>query len=179
MDTHKTESFFIPNLIVDNITCVTAQLLNENKIKGLILDVDNTLTRHGSQNIDTAVLDWLSSMKQIGIPMAIVSNNTQKRIEPFASRLGISFTAMGMKPLPRGLLSACKKLGRRPVEVAVIGDQIFTDILGGNMCKMFTILVKPISTEDGCGFRIKRKLEKRYINRYDSNEHIKKDKSSS
>ncbi len=157
---------FIPNLILKDVTFIDKALLEQYHIKALVLDVDNTLTTHGSQEIKQGILDWLEKMKNENIPLMIVSNNTHDRIKPFAERLGIDFVAMGCKPMTRGFTIAQKRFGFPKHQIAVIGDQIYTDILGGNLKGCFTILVTPFELEEKLLFKIKRFLEKRHINRY-------------
>lgn len=159
-------ALFLPNLILKDVTEVNPSLMEKYKIKALILDVDNTLTTHGSQHIQSEVLDWLSQMKKLGIPMMIVSNNTKERIHPFASRLGLDYVAMGCKPLTYGFSRAQKRFGFASNQIAVIGDQIYTDIVGGNLKGCFTILVSPFQLENNAFFKIKRKLEQGHIKCY-------------
>ncbi|WMJ23673.1 YqeG family HAD IIIA-type phosphatase [Paludicola sp. MB14-C6] len=159
-------SVFIPNLILPDVTSIDIPLLNQYNIKGIILDVDNTLTTHGSQEIKAHISDWLDVMKGNNIKLIIVSNNTFERIEPFANNLKLDFVAMGCKPLTSGFTKAQKKLGLPRNEIAVVGDQIYTDIVGGNLKRFFTILVTPFELEDGKFFKLKRMLESRHIKRY-------------
>lgn len=168
MKTKNGTSLFMPNLILPDVTQITAELLKKNGIRGIALDVDNTLTAHGSQELKAHIKTWLDEMKKNKLPMIIVSNNTKKRITPFAKMLGLPFISMSMKPLVRGFIAAQKKLGFKPSELAIVGDQIFTDVLGGNRAKMFSILVTPISADKGFSFKIRRRLEKPYIKRYQS-----------
>lgn len=159
-------SVFTPDLYLDNITQVDISLLKRHNIKGVILDVDNTLTLHNSQAVEQMVLDWLKEMKDQGIGLTIVSNNYEARVRPFAEKLGLDFVPFGCKPLTRGISIACKRLGLPKEQVAMIGDQIYTDIMGGNLKGVFTILVKPFQLEDSLLFRIKRRLEKIHIRKY-------------
>ncbi|MEG1996161.1 MAG: YqeG family HAD IIIA-type phosphatase [Oscillospiraceae bacterium] len=163
-------SLFIPDLILKDITKITLQILNENNIKGIILDVDNTLTIHGSQDVEQNVLDWLEFAKQNNIKLMIVSNNTFARVSPFAKKLGIDFVAMGFKPLTFGISRVMKRFDLPAKNIAVVGDQIYTDIAAGNIKKMFTILVSPFEKENGFFFKIKRKLEKRHVKKYYENQ---------
>ncbi len=159
-------SVFTPNLILKDVTCIDIELLKKYNIKALILDVDNTLTTHGSQNIEKKISDWLSFIKSQEIKLMIVSNNTHDRIKPFADRLRLDFVAMGCKPLTYGFTRAQKLFNLKSKEIAVVGDQIYTDIIGGNLKGFFTILVTPFKLEDTTLFKVKRKLEKTHINRY-------------
>ncbi len=159
-------SVFLPDMYIKRVTDVTVKMLKDHGVKGIILDVDNTLTHHGSQNVDDAVILWLKLMKENGFELIIVSNNTNARIKPFAARLGLEYVAMGCKPLPHGYNVAKKKFKLISNEIVIIGDQIYTDILGGNLAGMKTILVKPFKYEKETFMRLKRKLEKRHIKRF-------------
>ena len=76
------------------------------------------------------------------------------------------YISFGMKPLKRGLNKAKKILGLKNEEIAVVGDQIFTDVIGANRNKMFSILVKPLETKDILITRIKRPFEEAIIKKY-------------
>ena len=150
---------FIPDLYLEHINKVTPELLKERGIKGLILDVDNTLTHHDSQEISTEVSEWIELMRQNGIKLMIASNNHEPRITPFAKKVGIKAVPNSAKPLPIGYLKAKKYFGLSVKEIAVIGDQVYTDILGANLCGMYAIMVRYFEAEHTWFFRLKRKLE--------------------
>ena len=156
-------SVFTPNLYLHRITDVTPELLRLNRIRGLILDVDNTLTHHGSQEVTQKVLDWLQTMREHGIQMMIASNNSERRIRPFAQKLGLDYLSMSCKPMTFAFTRACRKFGLETRETALIGDQIYTDILGGNLKGLFTILVEPFEMEDGFLLRCKRRMEQKHL----------------
>ncbi len=159
-------SLFIPDLMLNNLTELGFSDLKKRGIKGIVLDVDNTLTLHGSQEVLPIVLDWLASMKSQGMKLMLVSNNTRERVTPFAQRLGLDFVAMGCKPLPYGLKRAQRQMGLSADQIALVGDQIYTDILGGNAAGFWTILVEPFELESGAFFRLKRSLEQLHIRKY-------------
>lgn len=159
-------SFFTPDLCIDKVTEIDLALLKRQQIKGLILDVDNTLTVHGSQDVGQPILDWLKQMADHGIRLTIVSNNFEKRVRPFADRLGLHFVSFSCKPMTWGFTRACRTLGLPKQEIAVVGDQIYTDIMGGNLKGMYTILVNPFQMEKKLLFRLKRWLEKIHIKKY-------------
>ena len=142
-------SVFQPNLILKDVTRIDLALLRANGIRGLILDVDNTLTLHDSQILRGDVREWIESMRAAGVPMIIVSNNSYDRVKPFADALSLDFVSMGMKPLTFGFTKAQKKMNLPVQDIAVVGDQIYTDIVGGNLKGMFTILVQPMLLENG------------------------------
>lgn len=159
----KKMKIFQPDLIVKNVTMITTELLRKHHIKALVLDVDNTLTTHGNPKPGEGVLQWLETMRQADIPMMIVSNNSHGRVKPFAELLQLEFVSRGWKPLTVGMTKACKRFGLSPSEVAIVGDQLFTDILGGKLKGMKCILTEPICLESGPFFKLKRKLESKLM----------------
>ena len=155
-----------PDIYLEHINRVTPELLKRYGIKGLILDVDNTLTHHNSQEISAEVLAWIDLMRQNGIKLMIASNNNAPRIEPFSKKIGIDAIPNSAKPLPIGYQKAKKCFGFAANEIAVIGDQVYTDILGANACGMLSIMVRYFEAEESSFFRLKRKLEKPVLAHY-------------
>lgn len=150
---------FKPRFWVKNVLSIDESFLNEHGIDALILDLDNTLSMHGDPAAEQGIPEWLDKMRGLGVKMAVVSNNTEKRVAPLAAKLGLDYTANGAKPLTFGLNRALKKLGTSRERTAVVGDQIFTDVMGGNFAKMPTILVEPFHLEKGILFKLKRAAE--------------------
>ena len=150
---------FKPKFWLKNVLSIDEKFLAENGIKGLVLDLDNTLSMHGSPAAENGVMEWLDEMRALGIKMMVVSNNTEQRVKPLVGELGLDFISFGCKPLTRGISKAIKKMQLGKKEVALVGDQIFTDIMGGNLKGIKTILVEPFHLEDKPSFRLKRKLE--------------------
>ncbi len=103
-------SVFTPDLMLRDVTRIDKSLLDANGLRGLILDVDNTLADHGSQLVRPRVEQWICRMKEGGIKLVIVSNNTRKRVEPFAKRLSLDYISMGCKPLTVGLSRAQQRM---------------------------------------------------------------------
>ena len=132
----------------------------------LLLDVDNTLTGDNSQEIKPEVLDWLERQRQAGLQLFVISNNREARVAPFAGRLGLGYIADAAKPKKKVALAKMKEFGVSPQQTALIGDQLFTDILCGNLCGCMTVLVEPYAEEDYGLYRIKRPLEKPLLARY-------------
>ncbi|MDR1001723.1 MAG: YqeG family HAD IIIA-type phosphatase [Oscillospiraceae bacterium] len=155
----KRRGIFYPNSRIDKMIHLTPADLKAIGCKGLLLDVDNTMTTHGNPVPADGVAEWLSYMSDCGFKLIIVSNNTAARVEPFAKELGLSYISMAAKPLATGFNRACKKLALKPSETVVVGDQIFTDIIGGNLLGVYTILTTPYKLEDGWFMRLKRVLE--------------------
>ena len=146
-----------PTVSVHKITDIKAEQLHAMGIKALILDADDTPSGHGEQVLFPGVETWLASMKASGCAMLIASNNFKERVEPFAKKLGLPFISLSLKPLPVGLLRAVHRLGTKRSETAMVGDQLFTDILGANLIGLRSFLVTPESMEARFGFR--RRLE--------------------
>ncbi len=138
-------------------------LLRQYGIRGLMLDLDNTLTTHDNPAPAEGVLSWIGLMRQAGIAMMIVSNNRPHRVQPFAAALGLPVVAEGAKPLPRGFRLAQKRMQLPFSQLAVVGDQIFTDILGANLCGVKSIYVRPIQYENKGFLRVKRWLERPFL----------------
>ena len=150
---------FKPKWWMKNVLSIDEDFIKKNHLRGLILDLDNTLSMHGSPAAEEGVMEWLEEMRRLGIKMRVLSNNTKKRVEPLAKKLGLEYTAFACKPLTVGISRALKKMRLPKSSVALVGDQIFTDIIGGNLKRMPTILVEPFHMEDKPSFKLKRKLE--------------------
>lgn len=157
---------FKPDVKLRGITDITVELLKNHDIKALLLDVDNTMSTHHGTILTEGLMEWIDKMQQSGIKLMVLSNSKRFRIQPFAARIGLPFISLGCKPLPTGYLRGVKALGEKRNNVAIVGDQIFTDILGGNAVGVKTILLTPIKPEDGWSFKIRRKLEKKLYKKY-------------
>lgn len=150
---------FKPNIKLERVTDITLELLKKYKITSLILDVDNTLSTHHGQVLTDGLEAWLKTMNENRIKMTVLSNSTSKRLEPFAKKIGLKYISLGLKPLPFGYLRALRRLNSKRYETAIVGDQLFTDVLGGNLVGLKTILLTPIKPETSLRFRMKRKVE--------------------
>lgn len=135
-------------------------MLKENNIHGLIFDLDNTIIPWDSPIVNPEIEEWLKSLINHGFKICLVSNNMELRVRTVASRFNIPFVSRAYKPAKSGFRQAADIMSLSHSEVAVIGDQLFTDILGGNRLGMFTIWVKPLSTREFLGTKITRQLEK-------------------
>ncbi len=149
-----------PKIKLNKITDITVPMLKKYGIKALILDVDNTLSTHHGEVLTEGLPEWLDAMRNEGIGLAILSNSKQQRVEPFADKIGLPFVSLGLKPLPFKFPAALRLLGSKRKETAIVGDQIFTDTLGGNLYGVKTILLNPIKLESSNAFKFKRKIER-------------------
>lgn len=160
------KSKFLPDFMFDGVWNITPDFLKQQDIKGLIVDLDNTLAKADYPDPWPGVHEWLQLMDEIGIKIMILSNNTKKRILTFSTKYNYDFISFAAKPLTINFYKAVKGLGLPKAQIAMVGDQIFTDVLGGNRANLKTILVKPFEpkSEGGFFFRVKRKKEQKYIN---------------
>jgi len=119
-----------PRLYVDSLLDIPLDRLEEQNIKAFVMDLDNTITEWNSNHIREEFQEWFSLVKQRGFKVCILSNNRQQRIMDVARALDIPFVHRAKKPRRGGYYKAISLMGVNPQETAVIGDQIFTDILG-------------------------------------------------
>lgn len=151
-----------PNVGFDIITDIGVDFLKENNIKGLILDVDNTLIDLSRNKID-GLDDWIDSIIKSGIKIAVVSNGRKKKqIDLLTKKHGLIYVFFALKPFKSGIKKAKKELNLCYNEIAEIGDQIFTDVWVSNRTKMFSILTKPVEMEKSFLQKFKRKVEDLY-----------------
>ena len=154
-----------PNAYFKRVEEITIEFLNKHKIKALLLDVDNTLVDY-SKKMTESVIKWAKELKGQGVKLYILSNTNDKaKIENIVKDLDIPYLHFAMKPLKRGFKKAQKELGEKSENVAIVGDQIFTDIIGGNRCHMYTILVEPINEKDFWYTMWKRPIERKIKNK--------------
>lgn len=148
-----------PNAYFNNVEQINVGFLHKNRIKALILDVDNTLINYHKEMKET-VIHWVEELKAQGIKLYILSNtNHKEKVEEVAKNLAIPYRNFAKKPFKSGFLKVQKDLKEQAKNIGVVGDQIFTDILGGNRCNMFTILVEPIDSRDFWYTAWKRPIE--------------------
>lgn len=164
-----------PNIYLNKVEDITIETLIKNKIKLLILDVDNTLIDY-YKNLSESIINWAKEMKGQGIKLYILSNtNNEEKVKTVAKKLDIEYKHFAMKPLKRGFRYVQKETNIKPENIAVVGDQIFTDVLGGNRSKMFTILVDPIDDKKDYWYTAwKRPIENKIKNKYKTKEEKNK-----
>ena len=157
---------FYPNEYFSNVRKIEIDFLRKNKINALILDVDNTLIDY-DKNLSEETIKWAENLKEQGIKLYILSNSNKKeKVKAVAEKLKIEYEYFGKKPLKIGFRKVQKKLQEKPENIGVVGDQIFTDVLGGNRCNMFTILVDPIAEKDIWITLLKRPIENGIKDKY-------------
>ena len=158
-----------PKEYFKNVREIKIDFLRENNIKALILDVDNTLIDY-DKNLDKETIKWAENLKEEGIKLYILSNSNKKeKVKTVAEKLKIGYEYFGKKPLKMGFKKVQEKLQEKSENIGVVGDQIFTDVIGGNRCKMFTILVEPIAEKDIWITLLKRPIENAIKDKYIKN----------
>lgn len=148
-----------PKIYVNSILDIPVNKLKKINIRAFILDLDNTVTEWNSDHVREEIIEWLTMVKNEGFKLCILSNNNEKRVQAIAESLGIPFIHRAQKPRRKSFYRAVSLLGVVPQETAVIGDQVFTDVLGGNRAGLFTILVAPMNRKEFLGTKISRSLE--------------------
>lgn len=155
---------FLPNEYVNSIFDIDPKSLIEKGIKGIITDLDNTLVPWDAPYATEDVIQWFKHMKEHGLNITIISNNNEERVRKFSEPLDIPFRSNARKPLLRSFLQATKDMQLKVHEVTVIGDQVLTDVLGGNRGGFYTILVVPIVQTDARITRFNRFIERKILN---------------
>ena len=158
--------FLMPDRLFENIGTISPSYLRENGIKVLILDIDNTLVTYGEAEPTARVIEWTERMKNEGFSLAVASNNKPERVARFCEPLGLFFVAKSRKPSRRCVTVCCRHFAVTPDKCAVIGDQIFTDVLCARRAGAHAILVTPLPYHENLFFKCKRLLEKPIIRRY-------------
>lgn len=148
-----------PDLLYEKIEDIDLVMLKDRGIKGFILDIDNTLVIPHTHADDRAKA-FVKKIIDSGFKACIVSNNIPERARNFADEVGLDFVCDGNKPSARPFKLATGKLELKNEEIAVVGDQIFTDVWGGNRQNMTTILVNPICDKENKFIKLKRMIER-------------------
>ena len=154
---------FLPSEYVKSIFHINPEKLKEQGIKGIITDLDNTLVEWDRPSATPELIEWFEQMKKHNIKIMIVSNNNEKRVKAFCDPLEISFIHKARKPLGSAFRQSIKAMGIKREEAVFIGDQLLTDVLGGNRAGIYTILVVPVTQSDGFFTRFNRAVERRIM----------------
>ncbi|AYC29694.1 YqeG family HAD IIIA-type phosphatase [Paenisporosarcina cavernae] len=153
-------NYFLPSEFVKDVFTITPERLKSKNIRAIITDLDNTLVEWDRPGATPKLIEWFKSMKDAGIQVIIVSNNNELRVKSFADPLGIPFIFKARKPMGKAFRKALHLLDARKEEVVMIGDQLLTDVVGGNRLGIHTILVVPVAKSDGFFTRFNRMVER-------------------
>ncbi|WP_163653007.1 YqeG family HAD IIIA-type phosphatase [Listeria sp. PSOL-1] len=139
---------------------ITAEHLRDLGKKAVLTDLDNTLLAWDELDATDEIINWFTLLEEEGIKVMLLSNNSVERVERIARRADIPFIARAKKPLAKNFQKALAELDVKPEETVMIGDQIMTDILGGNRQKLMTIFVRPVKETDGLATKFNRLMER-------------------
>ncbi|MGE5701473.1 MAG: YqeG family HAD IIIA-type phosphatase, partial [Clostridia bacterium] len=134
----------MPNQYVESVFSITVDRLHKQNIRAIITDLDNTLVEWDRVEATPEVMAWIEQMRKSGIQVTILSNNRRERVERFCQPLGVQYIWGAKKPTRNAFLRAVKEMNVSIEETVVVGDQLFTDVLGGNLLGFHTILVVPV-----------------------------------
>jgi len=137
-----------PASLVQTIYDIDPRALASRGIRGVILDLDNTIVPWGNWQAAPELSVWIATARGAELRLCIVSNNAGPRVRHLAESLGLPAVTGALKPGPAALRRALAMMGTTPATTALVGDQLFTDILGGNRLGLHTILVRPQSRRE-------------------------------
>ena len=138
----------LPTVITDELTDLTPEFLSSRGIQLLMMDFDNTIVPYTTNTPTPLMEQWLREMASSHIQLCVVSNSKRDRVKIFCKKYGIDCITHAKKPFPRGIRECLEKYQLPGSQAAMVGDQIFTDTLGGNGCGVTTILVKAIDNHN-------------------------------
>lgn len=154
-----------PDYLIFSPFTLTVEMFRAKNIKGIIMDVDNTIISWRDKIVSEEVKQWFRELKSSGIEIVLLSNNTNTRIGPIAQQIEVPFVANAKKPSAYGVKKALEILTMEEQSILLIGDQLLTDISAGKKTAVQTMLVKPM-TSDMIPTYILRLVEKILLRSY-------------
>ena len=158
------KTYFMPNDYVQSVFQIDIEKLANSGFKGIITDLDNTLVGWDVKTPTKEIQEWFKKANDLGLTITIVSNNNEKRVSGFSKDLDVDFIFKARKPMGRAFKKAIQHMNIKPEETIIIGDQMLTDVLGGNNNGLYTIMVVPVKKTDGFLTRLNRIIERRLLN---------------
>ncbi|MBQ7700366.1 MAG: YqeG family HAD IIIA-type phosphatase [Clostridia bacterium] len=162
----KLKDYFIPDHYFPSVVRIKPEFFAENNIKCLICDIDNTLATYKEALPQKDVKDWLDTVEASGVRIALISNNREKRVYTFNSVLGYLYVSNAGKPFTGGMKKLMKQTRISPEQTALIGDQIFTDVLCAKRTGVRSILVRSIDMTGRPFLRMKKHFERYFMDQY-------------
>ena len=158
---------FLPRMIYPHLTDVRAEDLTARGVSFLMLDFDNTIVPYTTNEPTPEMAAWLGAMQASGIGLCVVSNSRKPRVVTFCEKYGLDCITHAKKPFSRGIRACLTRYALDPAACALVGDQIFTDVIGARLAGVFCLMVDPIEPEPGWFFRLKRRLERPILRAYE------------
>lgn len=154
-----------PDAFAERLRAVSLDDLSARGFRGIIVDLDNTLLEYGNDRLAAEDAAWIAAARDRGFGVCLVSNNFNGRVTRVGSELGVPSVPSALKPLPRGFLAALRLLGTTRAQTVVVGDQLFTDVLGAKLLGLHAVLTEPLVGNDWLGTRVLRLLERTLLGR--------------
>ena len=159
-------SYLTPDFYYESVFLIPYEELWKKNVRGIIFDIDNTLTRFDEKQPSPKVVALLNKLERMGFRLCLVTNNTNKRLANFSENITLPGIANAVKPFTRGVRYAMETMGTKPAHTVIVGDQVFSDIWAGKNARITTILVKPISEKDFFFVRAKRVMERMLLRKF-------------
>ncbi len=153
----------LPDYTVRNVAVLDENFYSERAIKAVIFDIDNTLVAHTEPTPPENVLEYFALLGKWGIKYAIVSNNTKERVESFCKELGVPYYGKALKPRKKYLKKVMNEMEVTKAETALVGDQLFTDMLGANRMGLCSVLVTAVGEDETSFVSFKRRFERKIL----------------
>ena len=151
---------FQPTYRFDKVENIPYSLIEKDNIKLIMIDMDNTIIDYSNREYSKEIKEWTERMNRNGLKLYILSNSfLGKQVKTIAKELGMKYYYSAGKPFLKGFITIQKKEKINKENILMIGDQIFTDIWGGNRFGIKTILVKPINSRERIHTKFKRPFE--------------------
>lgn len=172
---HEFLQKFCPGEFAGSVPEIDIEKLKIKGIRALLLDLDNTLVPWQGYDVSVDIADWVRRANAAGMKICLVSNTrTAGRLERLSNKLNVEYAVKALKPRRAGFETALKLMDVKAGEAAVIGDQIFTDVLGGNRLGIYTILVRPMYRREFFGTKISRFFERLLMRSFDRRGWLRK-----
>lgn len=154
---------YVPDMYQKSIYAIDYKKLLNRGIKCLLFDLDNTIVPIKMKAPSNKIKSLFEDLKEMGFKIIIFSNSPKGRLKPFKDELGVDCSANSRKPSIKKFLQIIDIYGYAVSEIAIIGDELLTDVLGGNKVGITTILVNPVGKKDFFLAKIRRIIEKRLM----------------
>ncbi len=161
----NARTVFRPDGFATRLSSVSLDDLSARGFRGIIVDLDNTLVGYGEDHLAPEDEAWIAAARARAFRVCLVSNNFSARVSRIGALLGVPAVHSALKPLPRGFTAALRLLGTPKANTVVVGDQLFTDVLGAKFLGLHTILTEPLVAKDWLGTRVLRRLERLVLGR--------------
>ena len=168
---------YLPDFALEAVYDLTVDDLKKHGIRAVLVDLDNTLIAWNNPDGTAEMRSWLHRMRDAGIIIIVVSNNTTNRVRRAVEKFGIDYVAWAMKPFNYGIKKAMKRYGLKPEETVMVGDQLMTDIRASHRAGIRSILVKPLVQHDSNKTKFNRWREGRVLKKLEAQKrpiHFKK-----